>query len=340
MDEAHADGLGVPEGPGYRAKRKRLGSTFRRRGPSIVAMSSLPSILARWSAGAALLFAAAGAAVAQPDAAATLTQVTVDGPVRSADLDGALAALQGRPVDDALMAEAEALVRDYYDWLEWREVQVSVRHGGESPDNLQFQVEAQPPLPPPEPPVALAEPEQPAKKRARKREAPILATDYDSWLQSPARVLVDAGQRRLWLKRGKQIVSYTVAVGTERTPTPAGVYRVEQIAHRPTWYPTATIRRDHAARGIKLPSVVPPGEDNPLGAWFVRLQDSIGIHGTNEPDSIGQASSYGCVRMHERDLEELARTLRPGDRILVIGQPPSPAAAQQVSLRDTGGAQP
>ncbi len=267
-----------------------------------------------------------------------LTQVTVEGPVHSTDLDAALTALQGRSVDDALLSEAEALVRDYYDWLEWRDVQVSVGRSEEAAGNLQFRVEAQPPLPPPEPPVALAEPE-PAKKRARKREAPILATDYDSWLRSPARVLVDADQRRLWLKRGKQIVSYTVAVGTENTPTPPGVYRVEQIAHRPTWYPTATIRRDHAARGIKLPSVVPPGEGNPLGAWFVRLQDSIGIHGTNEPASIGQASSYGCVRMHERDLEELARTLRPGDRVLVIGEPAA-AAGQQVSLRDTVGAHP
>lgn len=303
-------------------------------------MSSLPPILARWSAGAALLFAAAGAAVAQQEAPVTLTLVATQGPLQSADLDAALAALQGRPLDEALQAEAEALVRDYYDWQEWREVQVSALRSEAAPGELQLQVAAQPPLPPPEPPAALADPEPP-KKRAKKREAPILATDYDSWLRSPARVLVDADQRRLWLKRGKQIVSYTVAVGTENTPTPPGIYRVEQIAHRPTWYPTATIRRDHAARGIKLPTSVPPGAGNPLGAWFVRLQDSIGIHGTNEPASIGQASSYGCVRMHERDLEELARTLRPGDRVLVIGEPaPVPAQGQQISLRDTGDTHP
>ncbi len=300
-------------------------------------MSSIPLTLARWSAGAALLFAAAGIAMAQ-EAPTVLTRVAAEGPITSADLDSALAALQGRPLDDALLDEARALVQDYYGWLEWREVQVSVQHRETAPDELHLRIEAQPPLPAPEPPVALAEPEPP-KKRARKREVPILATDYASWLQSPARVLVDAGQRRLWLKRGKQIVSYTVAVGTENTPTPPGVYRVEQIAHRPTWYPTATIRRDHAARGIKLPSAVPPGAGNPLGAWFVRLQDSIGIHGTNEPSSIGQASSYGCVRMHERDLEELARSLRPGDRVLIIGEPPV-ASGQQVSLRDAGGTHP
>ncbi|PPE75911.1 hypothetical protein C3942_03250 [Solimonas fluminis] len=301
-------------------------------------MSSILPTLARWSAGAALLFAAAGAAVAQQEAPAALTRVAAEGPIQSADLDAALAGLQGRPLDEALLEEARALVQDYYGWLEWREVQVSVQHSEAAPDELHLRIEAQPPPPPPEPPVALAEPETP-KKRARKREAPILASDYAGWLHSPARVLVDASQRRLWLKRGKQIVSYTVAVGTERTPTPPGVYRVEQISHRPTWYPTATIRRDHAARGIKLPSAVPPGAGNPLGAWFVRLQDSIGIHGTNEPSSIGQASSYGCVRMHERDLEELARSLRPGDRVLIIGEPPV-ASGQQVSLRDTGSPHP
>ena len=310
---------------------------MRRRRPSIVTMSSTFSILARWSAGAALLFAAAGA-LAQPAEPVALTQLVAEGPVASADLDAALAALQGRPLDDGLLGEAEALVRDYYGWLEWREVQVTVQRSETAPGELRLLVEAQPPLAAEEPPAALAEATEapaPAKKRKRRKEEPILATDYDSWLLSPARVLVDAPARKLYLKRGQRIVSYTVAVGTENTPTPPGVYRVEQIAHRPTWYPTATIRRDHAARGIKLPISVPPGAGNPLGAWFVRLQDSIGIHGTNEPASIGQASSYGCVRMHERDLEELARALRPGDRVLIIGRPP---ALQQVSLGDTSAA--
>ena len=83
---------------------------MRRDRPSIVAMSSTLSILARWSAGAALLFAAG--AMAQTAEPVALTQLAAQGPVASADLDTALAALQGRPLDDALLAEAEALVRD------------------------------------------------------------------------------------------------------------------------------------------------------------------------------------------------------------------------------------
>lgn len=297
-------------------------------------MSVSTLILAPWFAGAFLLFAADAPADAPAPAAASapLQHIDVQGPVSSPDLDAALAALQGRPLDGQLIEEATDLVRDYYAWLEWREVTVAVQPGTEAPGELQIRVEAQQPEAAIAPPAALAEaPPLKPKKRRRKQEEPIVASDYDGWLRSPARVLVDSEQRRLYLKRGSRIASYTIAVGTDRTPTPPGVYRVEQISHRPTWYPTATIRRDHAARGIKLPSVVPPGDGNPLGAWFVRLQDSIGIHGTNEPASIGQASSYGCVRMHERDLEELARALRPGDRVLIIGQPPP---AQQVSLSD------
>lgn len=294
-------------------------------------MSVLKTLLAPWLTGATLLLAAAPSPAMESEVP-TLRRIEVQGPAAGAELDTALAALSGRPLDELLIVEAAALIEDFYGWLEWRDVDIAISQPEDAPGELRIRVDAQPPLPAAAPPAALEETPAPARpKRRQRREEPIVATDYDGWLHSPARVLVDAAQRRLFLKRGPQVASYAVAVGTQRTPTPPGVYRVEEISHRPTWYPTATIRRDHAARGIKLPSVVPPGAGNPLGAWFVRLQDSIGIHGTNEPASIGQASSYGCVRMRDGDLEELARALRPGDRVLIIGRPPEP---QQISLRN------
>ncbi|AXQ30311.1 hypothetical protein D0B54_17255 [Solimonas sp. K1W22B-7] len=100
-------------------------------------MSAIIQTLARWSAGAALLFASAGPAVAQQAEPAheplTLSHVETEGPVASPDLDAALAALQGRPLDQALQDEATALVQDYYAWLEWREVQVSAQQGEQPP---------------------------------------------------------------------------------------------------------------------------------------------------------------------------------------------------------------
>lgn len=265
---------------------------------------------------------AANAAVPAP-----LQRVELTAPPPSAELEAALAALHGQPLDAALLAQAEALVRDYYGWLEWQDLQVTLSSPPEAAGLLQIAVRGELP-PPPEPaPAALAEAAYPAPATP---PAVALPESYDHWLQSPARVLVVAAERRLYLKRGKDVASYTVAVGTERTPTPPGLYRVRQISHKPTWYPTRAIRRDHAARGIALPAVIPPGRGNPLGDWFVRLQDSIGIHGTDQPDSIGQASSYGCIRMRDRDLAELARALRRGDRVVVIDHD----AQKALSLRE------
>lgn len=290
-------------------------------------MSASPNLMARWVAVAALLCCVAPTAPAAEDAAiATIERVALQAPVSSPALEAALSALQGRPLDDRAAADAGSLVEDFYAWLEWREVAVSASPAAGMPGVLQVDVKALPPEPAGAAPLALGELPPPAAPPGARDETPH---SYQGWMRSRARVLVDAGERRLYLKRGRRIVSYAVAVGAEQTPTPPGVYRVVEIAHQPTWYPTAAIRRDHAARGIRLPTVVPPGADNPLGSWFVRLQNSIGIHGTNRPESIGQASSWGCVRMHDRDLEELARALRPGDRVLVIGRP----GEQQVGLR-------
>jgi len=295
--------------------------------PYIVGMSAFRNLMARWVAGAVLLSCVTSAALAAGDEAVPLLErIELQAPVSSPELDAALASLQGRPLDDAVLAQARSLVEVFYAWLEWRELDVSVSPAAGLPGVLQVQVQALPPEQADAAPLALGELPPPAAPAGAREETP---RSYQGWMRSRARVLVDARERRLYLKRGRRIVSYAVAVGAEQTPTPPGIYRVVEIAHQPTWDPTAAIRRDHAARGINLPLVVPPGADNPLGSWFVRLQNSIGIHGTNRPESIGQASSWGCVRMHDRDLEELARALRPGDRVLVIGWP----GEQEVGLR-------
>lgn len=268
--------------------------------------------------GAQPLARAENAAVAEP-----LQRIELRAPTPSPELESALAALHGQPLDPQLLTQAEALVRDYYGWLEWQAVDVALVQPTDATGLLQITVQGEQPEAPQAAPPALPEPGEPPAAAAD--GTPI--ESYARWLQSPARVLVIAAERRLYLKHGKDIASYTVAVGTERTPTPPGVYHVHEISHKPTWYPTRTIRREHAARGIALPAVVPPGRGNPLGDWFVRLQDSIGIHGTDQPDSIGRASSYGCIRMRDRDLAQLARALRRGDRVVVIDHDPQQAVS-------------
>lgn len=261
--------------------------------------------------------------VPQRAQALTVSRIVLHGPVEGGDLQSALDGLAGRDYDDALAGIAEAYVRDYYAWLEWSQVRVIADSTLDADGALNLIVTAEPPpdLPPP---PALAElpaeaPVPPPAGAAGARTETVLDDSFRPWLQQPSRVLVDAAERRLYLKHDDgRVVSYSVAVGTARTPTPPGDYTVEAIRARPAWYPPASIRREYEAKGKPLPPVVPPGAGNPLGSYYVQLQNSIGIHGTNQPRSIGRAASHGCIRMHDRDVGELVKALRRGDGITIV----------------------
>lgn len=252
----------------------------------------------------------------------TVHAFAVHGPAQGDDLLAALRTLAGTNLDTRLAADAEAYVRDYYAWLEWRNVRVFVDSAPDATGTLHLIVSADAPLDAPaslidDPPVPSTVPPPRAPGGARIENA--LDASFGPWLQSGSRVLVDAQEKRLYLRHDDgRVASYAVAVGSVRTPTPPGDYTVEAIQHQPTWYPPASIRREHERKGQPLPAFVPPGADNPLGSYFVKLQDSLGIHGTNQPRSIGRAASHGCIRMHDRDVRELIRFLRRGDAITIV----------------------
>jgi len=84
---------------------------------------------------------------------------------------------------------------------------------------------------------------------------------------------------------------YPVCLGKRPTPTPEGEYRVIYKTINPYW--------------INKDVVVPPGPRNPLGARWIGISKKIGIHGNNKPESIGTYASAGCIRMYNRDAEEL-----------------------------------
>jgi lipoprotein-anchoring transpeptidase ErfK/SrfK len=107
------------------------------------------------------------------------------------------------------------------------------------------------------------------------------------------RIVVSIPDRKLVLMDGRRVIKvYDVAVGKSSTPSPRGAFRVMNRIPNPTWY----------APG----KVVGPGKQNPLGTRWIGLSvKGYGIHGTNVPNSIGKAASHGCVRMRQRDIEEL-----------------------------------
>jgi L,D-transpeptidase ErfK/SrfK len=123
--------------------------------------------------------------------------------------------------------------------------------------------------------------------------------------------------------RGKRyVITHPVGVGRQDWDTPLGRAHVVDKIPNPTWYPPASIRADYAARGEPLPSVVPPGPDNPLGRHALIL-DIPGylIHGTHKPQGVGMQVSYGCIRLYPEDIERLFELVPRGTPVRLINQP-------------------
>jgi hypothetical protein len=75
-------------------------------------------------------------------------------------------------------------------------------------------------------------------------------------------------------------------------------------------------------------TVIAPGKDNPVGTRWIGLdKNGYGIHGTNEPWSIGKAASHGCIRLRNHDVEQLFTMLRVGDTVEIRGDRDQQTAA-------------
>jgi lipoprotein-anchoring transpeptidase ErfK/SrfK len=136
---------------------------------------------------------------------------------------------------------------------------------------------------------------------------------------APGTILVDSDARYLYyvLPAGKAI-RYGVAVGEEAMAW-SGVASVGRMTEWPDWIPTPEIQ----ARLGPYPARVAGGPANPLGAralyLYERNKDTLyRIHGTNQPEYIGQAISSGCIRMTNEDVIDLFDRVKPGATVVVL----------------------
>lgn len=132
----------------------------------------------------------------------------------------------------------------------------------------------------------------------------------------PGTIVVKTSARKLYfvLENG-QVITYPVGVGKAgRTWT--GVAYISGKFIQPARSPPADIRRDKPS----LPDVIAAGSsENPMGAAAMTLSvDEYAIHGTNRPDSIGGFVSFGCIRMHNRDVLDLYQRVRIGTPVVVL----------------------
>ncbi len=131
--------------------------------------------------------------------------------------------------------------------------------------------------------------------------------------ETPEReIVIELSSFRLFLYQdGVEILDYPIAIGSSATPTPVGETKVTTRVYNPTYYPRHW--------GIKGLSPIPPGPDNPVGTrWLGLGWPNYGLHGTNNPASIGKAVSDGCIRMFNRDVEVLFEMVRVGTPVRIV----------------------
>jgi lipoprotein-anchoring transpeptidase ErfK/SrfK len=127
-------------------------------------------------------------------------------------------------------------------------------------------------------------------------------------------IVIHRGSNRLYLYNGVRLVrTLPVATGQAIYPTPLGHFQIVVKWVNPWWYPPT---QDSWAKGLKP---VPPGPGNPLGTrWMGLSAPGVGIHGTDEPWSIGHSESHGCIRMQVPDAEWLFIRVRIGTPVFII----------------------
>jgi lipoprotein-anchoring transpeptidase ErfK/SrfK len=124
--------------------------------------------------------------------------------------------------------------------------------------------------------------------------------------QESVRLAVSLSDRNLKvIEDGKVVSTYGIAVGRPSHPTPTGSFRTGDIVWNPGWNPPPT----NWARGREAE---PPGSPaNPMqGVKIYFRAPYYFIHGTNDPGSIGEAASHGCIRMVPEEAEELAHQIQ------------------------------
>ncbi len=146
------------------------------------------------------------------------------------------------------------------------------------------------------------------------------AVEVENPTRQPAgTIVIDTSSRHLYLVQGGgRALQYGIGVGRQGFSW-HGTARIERKAEWPSWTPP----RDMVKRRPDLPDHMAGGIDNPLGARAMYLfqgnKDTLfRIHGTNEPDTIGQAVSSGCIRMNNADVIDLYGRVPVGTRVVVL----------------------
>ncbi|MEM9976267.1 MAG: L,D-transpeptidase [Cyanobacteria bacterium P01_D01_bin.2] len=129
--------------------------------------------------------------------------------------------------------------------------------------------------------------------------------------EQPTQLVLQLSERQLYVYQGNTLANkFPVAVGKIGWETPTGTFEVDYMLEHPGWTNPFT------------GELMPPGPENPLGERWISFwtdgRNEIGFHGTPNRDSIGHASSHGCVRLYNEHIRELYELVEPGTLVTVL----------------------
>jgi L,D-transpeptidase ErfK/SrfK len=137
-------------------------------------------------------------------------------------------------------------------------------------------------------------------------------------------ILINIPQRILfYFESGRLVAWYPVGLGQPGTwGTPTGSYKVVGREKNPVWKVPVSIQEEMRSKGERVRKLIPPGPDNPLGQYRLRLSlDCCGIHGTNAPQSIYRFQTHGCIRLASAHAKELFSRVAIGLPVEIIYEP-------------------
>jgi lipoprotein-anchoring transpeptidase ErfK/SrfK len=180
--------------------------------------------------------------------------------------------------------------------------------------------------------AALPPEDQPEEGQPKELPENLKKQLVDYSTREPAgTIVIDTPHTYLYLVLGGgKALRYGIGVGREGF-TWAGTERVSRMKEWPDWFPPSEM----IERQPYLPRMMAGGPGNPLGARALYLGNTLyRIHGTNQPSTIGQTVSSGCIRLLNGDIEDLYSRVQVGTRVVVLpGQPPHDAQTASVSAQ-------
>lgn len=135
-------------------------------------------------------------------------------------------------------------------------------------------------------------------------------------------IIINLSEMRLYyfFKKDKKpmVMTFPIGIGSEGNDTPTGTFKIIEKIEKPKWVVPESIRKENP----RLPAIVPPGPENPLGNYALRLSlGSILIHGTNRPYAVGRKASHGCIRLYPEDIPILFHSVNKNTIVNIVRQP-------------------